>query len=72
MLYILPREPSSPVRSLKVLREQARRAGYRISADRNTGTFTLIDATLRVPLAGLHDVGLAEIANAIEIVRTRS
>jgi hypothetical protein len=48
----------------------ARRFGYLIAADYVTGTFTLVDARLRLPLLGLDHVGLPEIARAIETVRT--
>jgi hypothetical protein len=70
MLYVLPANPASPKSSLKNLRESARRAGYLIAADYVTGTFTLVDARLRLPLLGLDHVGLAAIAHAIETVRT--
>ena len=69
MQYLLPGNPASPSTSLKQLRERARCAGYLVAADRCTGTFTLVDARLRLPLLGLDHVGLPEIAHAIEIVR---
>ena len=69
MRYLLPANPASPSTSLKQLRERARFVGYLIAADYCTGTFTLVDARLRLPLLGLDDVGLREIAHAIEIVR---
>ena len=69
MQYLLPGNPASPSTSLKQLRERARYAGYLLAADRCTGTFTLVDARLRLPLLGLDHVGLPEIAHAIEIVR---
>jgi hypothetical protein len=70
MLYVLPANPASPKSSLKSLRQTARRAGYLIAADYTTGTFTLVDARLRLPLLGLDHVGLPEIAHAIRTART--
>jgi hypothetical protein len=67
MNYLLTAQPSRPV-SLPTIRERARRAGYQIAADYCTGTFTLVDSRLRLPLLGLDHVGLAEIARAIEAV----
>jgi hypothetical protein len=72
MLYVLHADPASPPASLNCLRERARRAGYLISVDRCTGTFSLVDARLRLPLLGLDHVSLPEIARAIETVRTKS
>jgi hypothetical protein len=69
MHYVLPANPASPKSSLKRLRENARRAGYLIAADYVTGTFTLVDARLRLPLLGLDHVGLPAIAHAIQTVR---
>jgi len=69
MQYLLSANPASPTTSLKQLRERARYVGYLIAADYCTGTFTLVDARLRLPLLGLDHVGLPEIAHAIEIVR---
>jgi len=69
MQYLLAANPASPTTSLKQLRERARCAGYLVAADRCTGTFSLVDARLRVPLLGFEHVGLPEIAHAIEIVR---
>ena len=69
MQYLLAANPASPSTSLKQLRERARCAGYLVAADRCTGTFTLVDARLRVPLLGFEHVGLPEIAHAIEHVR---
>jgi hypothetical protein len=69
MRYLLPANPASPSTSLKQLRGRARRDGYLIAADYCTGTFTLVDARLRLPLLGLDHVGLPEIAHAIEHVR---
>jgi hypothetical protein len=69
MNYFLPSNPSSPVSSLKSIRERARRDGYLVAADRTTGTFTLVDARLRLPLLGLNGVGLSDIAHAIEHLR---
>jgi hypothetical protein len=71
MLYLLP-SPSSPTTSLKRLRSRARRDGYRIAADRYTGTFTLIDIRLRLPLLGLDNVPLPAIAHALENLRNNS
>ena len=72
MLYVLPANPTSPLASLKRLRESARRAGYLISHDRCTETFSLVDARLHLPLLGLDHVGLPEIARAIESLRNKS
>jgi hypothetical protein len=69
MLYVLPADPASPLVSLPNLRSRAKRRGYRISYDRNTGAFTLVDSHLRRPIVGLEHVGLPEIANAIEATR---
>jgi len=69
MQYLLPANPASPSPSLKQLRERARCSGYLIAADYCTGTFTLVDARLRLPILGLDHVGLPEIARAIETVR---
>jgi hypothetical protein len=69
MQYLLSANPASPSTSLKRLRERARCAGYLIAADYCTGTFTLVDARLRLPILGLDHVGLPEIARAIETVR---
>ena len=69
MQYLLAANPASPSTSLKQLRERARCTGYLVAADRCTGTFTLVDARLRVPLLGFEHVGLPEIAHAIEHVR---
>ena len=70
MIYVLPADPSSPPSSLKCLRERARRAKYLIAADHYTGTFSLIDARLRRPLAGLEHVDLPAIAHAIEQLKS--
>jgi hypothetical protein len=70
MIYFVPENPASPVLSLSCLRSRARRAGYRIQADHGqAGTFSLFDARLHLPIAGLDHVGLAEIARAVEAVR---
>jgi hypothetical protein len=70
MIYLLPANPLHPIKSLKRLREQARRAGYLVNRDRHTGTWSLIDARLHLPLLGLDRVGLPAIAQAIEEVRS--
>jgi hypothetical protein len=73
MIYFIPENPTSPPVPLSRLRSRARRKGYRIQTDRCGGeTFSLFDARLRVPLAGLDHVGLAEIARAVEIIGGRS
>jgi hypothetical protein len=69
MIYLLPAHPATPGLSLSCLRSRARRAGYRVARDRYAGTFSLIDARLRLPLLGLDHVGLSEIANAVESAR---
>jgi hypothetical protein len=72
MQYVLLANPASPKAPLKALRESARRNGYLIAFDRTTGTFSLVDSALRLPLLGLDHVGLPEIARAIEHVRSQS
>jgi hypothetical protein len=69
MLYVLPRNPASPTLSLPRLRAHARRAGYKIVRDLLSGTFSLVDAQLGLPLVGLDHVELPQIASAIEMVR---
>lgn len=69
MIYIVPRDPTSPPLSLPCLRKRARRAGYRVLQDRSTGAFSLVDARLHLPLLGLDRVDLPAIANAIEAAR---
>jgi hypothetical protein len=68
MNYLPPAEVSRPV-PLPTIRERARRCGYLISADHCTGTFSLVDARLHLPLLGLDHVTLPEIARAVEAVR---
>jgi hypothetical protein len=63
--YIVPRNPSSSALSLHRLQARARHAGYRVLQDRGTGTFSLVDARLNLPLLGLDRVELIEIARAI-------
>jgi len=70
MIYILPANPSIPAISLSRLRARARRGGYRILQDRPTGTYSLVDAKLNLPLLGLDRVELVDIARAVEAVRT--
>lgn len=70
MIYILPEDPASLTLSLPRLRSRARRAGYLVSRDRYTNSFSLIDARLRVPLWGLDHVELGVIARAVEAART--
>jgi hypothetical protein len=72
VIYVIPADPTTPLISLPRLRRHAKRAGYRISFDRNTGAFTLVDARLRLPLLGLEQVGLPEIAHAVEAARANS
>ena len=71
MLYILPRDPTtSPPVSLKTLRERARREHYLIATDRTTGTFSLVDARLHRPIAGLEHIDLPSIACAIDELKS--
>jgi hypothetical protein len=69
MHTLLRANPASPPIKLKTIRERARRENYLIDAH-PTGDFSLIDARLRLPVAGLEHVGLNMIVVAIEIVRT--
>jgi hypothetical protein len=66
--YVIPAAPTTPL-SLPRLRARAKRAGYQVARDRYSNTFSLIDARLRVPLAGFDHVGLPEIARAVEAAR---
>jgi len=66
--YLLPANPG-PALSLPRLRYRARRVGYAIARDRFSGTYSLIDLRLRVPLMGLDGVELAMIARAVEAAR---
>jgi hypothetical protein len=70
LIYIVPSDPSSPVLSFAALRKRARRAGFRIVTDRYTGTFTLIDARLGLPIGELEHVSLVTVANAVEAARS--
>jgi hypothetical protein len=65
-LYFLPRNPARAATPLKVLRERARRIEYLIDAHYPTGDFSLIDARLHLPIAGLEHVSLSAIAAAID------
>lgn len=69
MNYALPADPASPTVSLACLRMRARRVGFLIAADRYAPTFSIVDARLRRPLAGLDHVSLGEVARAINTVR---
>jgi hypothetical protein len=69
-VYILPSNPTSPVKSLPRIRAHAKRAGYRVQRDRyGANTFSLIDSKLSVPLLGFDHVGLPAIAHAVEAAR---
>lgn len=69
MIYFVPSNPASPPVTLPCLRSRARRAGYRVAADRYAPTFSLVDARLRRPLLGLDHVGLNDIARAVEVIQ---
>jgi hypothetical protein len=67
-LYNIPTKNSIP--AIKSLRDRARRAGYRVAADRYSNTFTLVDMRLHRPVAGLDHVELDSIANALDTIST--
>jgi hypothetical protein len=56
MIFIVPADPTTPVKSLRRLRAQAKRSGHLVNRDRYANTYSLIDARLRVPLFGFDHV----------------
>jgi hypothetical protein len=70
MIYILPANPSSKKVTLPTLRSRARREGYRVAHDRAVDSWSLVDLRTNLPLVGLDRVGLHEVCNAIEAVRS--